>query len=288
MKMRLHIYILWSFGLSLFFACNAQEPSADYSLNISNNQVDSSTSKKPSVIIPIGLQKLIEAYPEQNFKASSNALIWSDGDTLVYQDSINNIDKTFQLLLNQPDLEDQLSMPYPKGVDYAIPSQNKDPGRIRVEAFFLKMYGENKEAVRKNLVKIDFLGTQLSVTQINSIDKKLSKVAKELAKHPELKQYLENVGGTFNWRKIAGSNRLSTHSFGMTIDINVKYANYWRWAVGNKNEEGTRPIPYKNKIPLEIVHIFEQNGFIWGGKWYHYDTMHFEYRPELLIELETK
>jgi hypothetical protein len=30
--------------------------------------------------------------------------------------------------------------------------------------------------------------------------------------------------------------------------------------------------------------IFEKHGFIWGGKWYHYDTMHFEYRPELLPE----
>src|ERR1700737_4809713 len=29
-----------------------------------------------------------------------------------------------------------------------------------------------------------------------------------------------------------------------------------------------------HEIPLEIVHIFEQHGFIWGGKWYHYDTMH--------------
>ncbi|MEJ2663631.1 MAG: M15 family metallopeptidase, partial [Spirochaetia bacterium] len=28
---------------------------------------------------------------------------------------------------------------------------------------------------------------------------------------------------------------------------------------------------------------FEKYGFIWGGKWYHYDTMHFEYRPELLV-----
>ena len=26
----------------------------------------------------------------------------------------------------------------------------------------------------------------------------------------------------------------------------------------------------------------EAEGFIWGGRWYHYDTMHFEYRPELL------
>ena len=28
--------------------------------------------------------------------------------------------------------------------------------------------------------------------------------------------------------------------------------------------------------------IFEKHGFIWGGRWYHYDTMHFEYRPELV------
>ena len=39
---------------------------------------------------------------------------------------------------------------------------------------------------------------------------------------------------------------------------------------------------YKNRIPMEIVRIFEKHGFIWGGRWSHYDTMHFEYRPELL------
>lgn len=288
MKICLYNYILSNLIFSLFFACNAQEQSTDYSSHTAKNQVDTIIPKDPSLSIPIGLQKLIAAYPEQHFKANPNALIWSNGDTLVYQDSVNNAEKSFQLLLNQPDLEDQLSMPYPKGVNYPTPKRNHDPGRIRVEAFFLKMYGKNKEAVRKNLVEIDFLGSKLLVTKINSIDKKLTKVAKELAKYPDLKKYLENVGGTFNWRKIAGTNRLSTHSFGMTIDINVTYANYWRWAVGDKNEDGKRSIVYKNKIPLEIVHIFEQNGFIWGGKWYHYDTMHFEYRPELLIELETK
>jgi hypothetical protein len=28
--------------------------------------------------------------------------------------------------------------------------------------------------------------------------------------------------------------------------------------------------------------LSSDHGFIWGGYWYHYDTMHFEYRPELL------
>jgi hypothetical protein len=32
-----------------------------------------------------------------------------------------------------------------------------------------------------------------------------------------------------------------------------------------------------------VIKAFEAYGFIWGGKWTFYDTMHFEYRPELLI-----
>jgi hypothetical protein len=31
-----------------------------------------------------------------------------------------------------------------------------------------------------------------------------------------------------------------------------------------------------------VVQIFEDNGFIWGGKWHHFDTVHFEFRPELV------
>ncbi|MES0403835.1 MAG: M15 family metallopeptidase, partial [Hyphomicrobium sp.] len=56
------------------------------------------------------------------------------------------------------------------------------------------------------------------------------------------------------------------------------HTDYWRQA--KPGTDGT--YAYKNKIPMEIVRIFEKHGFIWGGKWHHYDTMHFEYRPELL------
>ncbi len=70
------------------------------------------------------------------------------------------------------------------------------------------------------------------------------------------------------------------HSFGMTIDINTTYSDYWQWACKCTNEEAS--FIYKNRIPQTIVDIFEKYGFIWGGKWYHFDTMHFEYRPELI------
>ncbi|BDS10741.1 M15 family metallopeptidase [Aureispira anguillae] len=267
--------IIWCI---FFCACNS--PIEHQPQHIPLPKIDPVQQQDP---IPLGLQKIVAAYPSQQLSASSNHLIWSDGSTSLYQDTIPQ--KSFEQLLNQPDLEDQMAMVYTKGKNYKIPSRNQDPGRIRVEDFFLKMYGKNKEAVMQQLVEIDFLGTKLKVTRINGIDKKLTKIAQELALYPELKPYLENVGGSFNWRTIAGTNRLSTHSFGMTIDINIKYSNYWRWAVKDKTENGKRPIIYKNRIPLQIVEIFENNGFIWGGKWYHYDTMHFEYRPELLIDL---
>ena len=80
----------------------------------------------------------------------------------------------------------------------------------------------------------------------------------------------------FNFRKIANTSRLSMHSFGIAIDINIKKSHYWLW------DKKKNRFKYKNSIPLEIVEIFQKHGFIWGGRWYHYDTMHFEYRPELL------
>jgi hypothetical protein len=66
------------------------------------------------------------------------------------------------------------------------------------------------------------------------------------------------------------------HAYGAAIDLNTNYADYWRWSTD------TRSPTWKNRIPVEIVRVFERHGFIWGGHWYHFDTMHFEYRPELL------
>jgi len=39
-------------------------------------------------------------------------------------------------------------------------------------------------------------------------------------------------------------------------------------------------------MPQSVVDAFERQGFIWGGKWNHYDTMHFEYRPEFHKDLK--
>ena len=109
---------------------------------------------------------------------------------------------------------------------------------------------------------------------------KLKRVGEELDKYPELKLYVSNIGGTYKRRVVKGTDRLSLHSYGIAIDINVGESNYWQWDCKCKDER--KKLGYVNRIPQIIVDTFEKHGFIWGGKWYHYDTMHFEYRPELL------
>ena len=69
------------------------------------------------------------------------------------------------------------------------------------------------------------------------------------------------------------------HAWGAAIDINPAKSDYWLW------HRATAGLADRvNRVPLEIVRVFERHGFIWGGRWVHYDTMHFEYRPELLGE----
>ncbi|MBC7398769.1 MAG: M15 family metallopeptidase [Mucilaginibacter sp.] len=239
-------------------------------------------SVKSIETIPPVAKKLIESYPDFIIGFADNNLLFNDNTKMLWDDGIKN--KTINQLLEQPDLEDMFSQKYVTGALAALPDRNFDPGRMRNEAFFLKMYGATKQAVNQNLTTITWcpklVSQKISVTKVNGVDKQLLKISAALDQHPELRKYLTEIGGTFNWRNIAGTNRHSMHSFGMTMDVNTKYSDYWQWSCKCKTEE--TPVRYVNRIPQIIVDTFERYGFIWGGKWYHYDTMHFEYRPELI------
>ncbi|MDO3626604.1 M15 family metallopeptidase [Mucilaginibacter sp. BT774] len=232
--------------------------------------------------IPPAAKKLIKYYGNWVSGFSNNHLLFKDGTQLLWNDGLKN--KSFKDLLEKPDLKDMFGQPYSTGKLNSPPGKNFDPGRVRNEAFFMKIYGSTAKQVSQHLTEITWcpklVGQKIKVTTVNGIDKNLVQISKELDVHPELKKYLMNIGGTFAWRNIAGTNRHSMHSFGMTIDINTTYSDYWQWACKCTNEDAT--FLYKNRIPQTIVDIFEKYGFIWGGKWYHFDTMHFEYRPELI------
>ena len=183
--------------------------------------------------------------------------------------------------LDHPDIDDMFLMPYRPGPPAGVPALNEDPGRVRYEPLFMKMYGDCKQGkvpMRAVAWMPSHRGGSIKFTTVNHAADHLEAVIRDLERLPaKYTKYLVPSSGTYNCRTIAGTNRRSMHAYGAAIDINTRFTDYWLWA---KPAGGS--IPYRNQIPFQIVDIFEHHGFIWGGKWYHYDTMHFEYRPELV------
>jgi hypothetical protein len=195
-----------------------------------------------------------------------------NGGRLVYDDGRP---KNPAQRLIDPDLEDMLAQVYPLGRPKRPPARWFDPGRARVAAFFGAVYGRTAAEVRANLVPVPFCGRTVMFNSRAGAARALARAGRDLARllrrRPALKKYVFHWGGTFAWRRVAGTGRLSPHAWGIALDLNARHGGYWRWGPAR---------PY----PSSIVRIFERHGFIWGGKWGHYDRFHFEYRPELLLK----
>jgi hypothetical protein len=221
------------------------------------------------------LDALIRAYPQQLAGYDSTDLIWRDGARMPLSDGQPH--KTFEEMLRHGSILDQIRLPYPVGIGVAAFDRQSDPGRIRNRAFFDKMYGDCwKGEVALRLVSVVWLprswGHTIRVTSVNGVAQRLSEISEALDGLPvAAERYLYPPAGTYNCRTVADTGEPSMHSWGAALDINSAHADYWLWGHGSST----------TTIPAEIIEIFERHGFIWGGKWSHYDTMHFEYRPEL-------
>lgn len=78
----------------------------------------------------------------------------------------------------------------------------------------------------------------------------------------------------YNWRPMASDNsKLSYHSYGSCVDINT-YNNAAPYTSGTY-------LPGEDEFAVtqEIVNIWKEHGFYWGGDWdgYFFDPMHFTY-----------
>jgi hypothetical protein len=181
--------------------------------------------------------------------------------------------KSFDERLAAPDLGDLFSIPYRPGPIRPVLGENDDPGRIRVEPLLAATYGPDAAAAQ---VRVRFLGLPVRVHRaiVPALERVAARLDRARAADASLGPFLRRLSGGFAQRKIAGTDRMSAHAWGIAIDLDKSQSDYWRW----QREE---PLHWRNRIPQAIVDAFEAEGFIWGGRWYHYDTMHFEYRPEL-------
>lgn len=225
------------------------------------------------------LDALVAAYPEALASHDGATLLWRDGTRMAVSDG--EPAKDFEALLARPSILDMFALPYRPGRPEAAPGPDEDPGRFRNQAFFLKLYGDCRRGeVARSLRPVHWLkgrgGSIIQVTGRLGVAESLQRVSDELERLPEaFTRYLTPIAGTYNCRPIAGTDQLSMHAFGAAIDLNTAFGDYWRWAGPTRR--------YRNRVPFEIVEVFERHGFIWGGKWSHFDTFHFEYRPELLL-----
>lgn len=226
-------------------------------------------------------QCYVDAYPTLVASADKNILVLKNGLSFPYRTDTSK--SSWDEKINNSDLETQLSQRYDAGGFDTPPPYLFDPGRLRYQPFFQALYGKDQKAIEKNLVKIVWPtlkgSVKLPVNKVGGVDKALYAIGQEISKLPKADRIWAEGATTYCYRVIQDTDRLSMHSYGIAIDLAPSKTQYWK----AESPSETAHIGYRNTMPLSIVRIFEKHGFIWGGRWYHYDTMHFEYRPELLV-----
>lgn len=229
------------------------------------------------------LFSLMMAYPEHivdiDVADDKVYLVLKSGRKLLYDDKK---EKSQQEQLENPDLQDMMSQNYFLGpVDKLMP-QDYNPGRIRVYPLLKEVYGTNQLEIEKNLKGIRAGSKHYRFNINNSAEQHLLTAIKELnnqaEKNPKIWSFVYPMGGTYNYRYISRTNRLSPHAFGIAIDLASNKDDYWQWTTRASGEKRLK------SYPQDIVDIMENNYFIWGGKWGQFDILHFEYRPEIIIK----
>ena len=145
--------------------------------------------------------------------------------------------------------------------------------------------GLTRNQIEQRLVRFYFLGRRVTVHQL--IEQPLRNVEAAVRSHPEGPAFIATLGNItgYNWREIAGTQRMSFHSWGLAVDIQPRSlggrAIFWQWERARNEDWMLIPLERRWSPPYFVIEAFEREGFIWGGKWTFFDNMHFEFRPEL-------
>ncbi|MCQ2590907.1 MAG: M15 family metallopeptidase [Treponema sp.] len=267
---------------------------------------------------PVGLNIFKRAYPDITFKSEYDGnlkdwkitmtipqgngsrtavLYWCNGSMVPYEE-LKNKDKYWTLLYSYNSKEDladpadftseQISAMKNFGSD-----DNRKNGAGTPMFFFDAIYDSSTRAsLEKHLVYTKFLGKAITIHErikapLLRVEERINKLAET---DKEVKDFLAGLSKNeaYYWRLIAGTNRKSFHSLGIAIDVQPKYYGgkdvYWSWAKDRDPENWMlTPLSKRWMPPKSVIKIFEDEGFIWGGKWAIWDNMHFEYHPELIL-----
>ncbi|MCL2382592.1 MAG: M15 family metallopeptidase [Treponema sp.] len=151
----------------------------------------------------------------------------------------------------------------------------------------LYMTHSRNEAYRRQ-ERIMFLGREVQVHQtiipeIRLVERHIQDAARTDA---SVRAWIANIDRMYgwNWRNIGGTQSRSFHAYGVALDIMPRAtggrAVFWAWA----GPEWWN-IPHEGRYhpPDAVIRAFELHGFVWGGKWSIFDTIHWEFRPEIFV-----
>lgn len=228
---------------------------------------------------------LMMAYSEniKDISADENKnvyIVMNSGRKILYDDKI--IKNSEQKFYN-PDLQDVMEEIYPLETDKKLMDIDQNPGRCRCYCLLNEVYGSSRNLIEHNLKNTNLIYRKLQFNSQNRASDSLHEVFKEITAIKDRSNVYSSVfplNGTYNYRLISGTNMLSPHAYGIAIDLNRDRRDYWKWA--SRNEGQKRLEVY----PVEVVNAFQNHNFIWGGKWGHFDTLHFEYRPEIIMKAQ--
>ena len=221
------------------------------------------------------------AYIENIEKTSDNKVycIMKSGEKLLYDDFIK---KNSEEKLSNPDLQDMLEQIYPLNKITEVLPKDIDPGRVRHYGLLNNVYGNSKQKIESNLRPLEYGYTNYQFNKENNAILNLENTLRILMPLSKTRNDICNIlypaNGTYNYRLISGTNRLSPHSFGIAIDLKSDPRDYWKWSTRDKGSSRIK------EYPEDLIKTFEDNNFVWGGKWSHFDILHFEYRPEIILK----
>jgi hypothetical protein len=176
---------------------------------------------------------------------------------------------------------------------YKEMASNRNQNPLRRSPHFLDtLWRINSRSEADQRVKtIRFLGKSVNVHYL--IMENLALVEEQILAasktDPQVQAWISGIKTLegWTWRDIAQTQSRSFHAYGLAVDILPKSLGgketYWLWAAEKKPEWWNISYNERYHPPAAVIKAFETYGFVWGGKWLFFDTMHFEYRPEILI-----
>lgn len=237
-------------------------------------------------------ETFLSNHKNENQKKQTS-LFWADGKMLPESELKNKddfwpIQYKYQNILRDPKSYTKEEI---ENIKKFGSSSNRQAQSGTPMFFFDFIYSaSSRRAIEEHIISTTFLGKRTKIHEriLPQVKKVEAEILEEAKTDKETKNFVDGLksADAYYWRQIAGTNRKSFHSYGISIDVLPRRlygkAIYWSW---EKDKQGDRwiftPLEKRWTPGEKVIKIFEENGFIWGGNWVIFDNMHFEYHPEL-------